>query len=378
MVLNWIELSSHAIGNNIGKFRRRIGDSVVLGAVIKANAYGHGMLEIAEMTQQAGVDWFCVDGLEEGVALRQAGHKLPILIMGYIPLDSLETVVEENLRPVLTCRRSIERLNEIAVGSGDRVAVHLEIETGTYRQGIPETEIQQLAGLIADAEALSLEGLCTHFANIEDTTDHDYAEMQIERFGAAARALKADGHDIPVRHTACSAAGLLFTRTHLDMIRLGISLYGYWPSRETYVASLERGKPSIELLPVMTWKTRIAQLTTVPEGSFIGYGCSYRVTRNSRIALLPVGYHDGYDRELSGIGHVIVKGRRAPVRGRICMNMFMVDVTDIPGVEQEDEVVLLGQQGDEQVTAEHLASWCGTISYEILARIQPAFPRVIV
>jgi len=186
------------------------------------------------------------------------------------------------------------------------------------------------------------------------------------------------GIDVPIRHAACSAATLLFGRTHLDLVRVGISLYGLWPSRETYVSLLERGKPTIELRPALCWKTRVAQVKTVPEGSYVGYGCTYRATRRSQIAVLPVGYHEGYDRGLSGVAHVLLRGRRAPVRGRVCMNLTMVDVTDVPEVELEDEVTLLGRQGGQRVTADDLAGWIGTISYEVVARIRPGLPRILV
>jgi alanine racemase len=179
-------------------------------------------------------------------------------------------------------------------------------------------------------------------------------------------------------HSACSAAALLFTRTHLDLARIGIALYGLWPSKETYVSCLELGKPTLDLRPVMTWKTRVAQLRDVGEGKYIGYGCTYRTTRDSRIALLPVGYYEGYDRGLTGMAHVLIRGRRAPIRGRVCMNMIMADITDIPGVGLQDEAVLLGRQGDEKVTAEQLAEWCSTISYEIVSRINPTLPRVVI
>jgi alanine racemase len=168
----------------------------------------------------------------------------------------------------------------------------------------------------------------------------------------------------------------LFNRTHLDLARVGIALYGLWPSRETYVSCLERGKPSLDLKPVMSWKTRIAQVKDVPEGAYVGYGCAWRATRPTRIAVLPIGYYEGYARELSSLAHVLIHGKRAPVRGRICMNMCMVDVTDIQGARLEDEVVLLGRQGDESVTAEQLAAWAHTISYEIVSRIHPSLPRV--
>ena len=241
-----------------------------------------------------------------------------------------------------------------------------------------ESDLPAIARLVHDAHWLELEGITTHFANIEDTTDHTFAEGQIEAFARVEQTLRQGWGAAPLRHTACSAAAILLTRTHMDLARVGISLYGLWPSRETYVSCLEIGKPALSLHPVMTWKTRVAQVKEVPEGGYVGYGCTFRATRASRIAVLPVGYHEGYDRGLSNCAHVIVRGKRAPVRGRVCMNMTMIDITDVPGVALEDEVVLLGNQGEEVISADQLATWCGTINYEIVSRIHPSLPRVLV
>jgi alanine racemase len=375
-VLSWVEIDAGAIRHNIGQFRDRL-HPAALGAVVKSNGYGHGMLEVAAIARDAGVDWLCVNSIEEATRLRRAGHRAKVLIMGHVALAELEAVIELDLRPVVYNRETIARLDTLARARGVRVPVHLKVETGTWRQGVPEEDLPRIATQFAASPGVLLEGLTTHFANIEDTTDHSFAERQIATFDRAHQRLAALGQAPAVRHAACSAAALLFTRTHLDLARIGVSLYGLWPSRETYVSCLERGKPAPELLPALTWKTRVVQVKQVPEGSFVGYGCTYRTTRPARIAVLPVGYHEGYDRGLSGVAHVLIAGRRAPVRGRVCMNMCMVDVTDIPGVGLEDEVVLLGRQGDERLAAEQLAAWCGTIAYEIVARIHPALPRVV-
>jgi alanine racemase len=376
-LLNWVEVDGEALRWNIRQFRERLGDSIQLAPVVKANAYGHGLLETAGLARADGVEWLCVNSLEEAVHLRQAGHDAKILVMGHVPLEELEAVVEHDLRPVIVNMESLERLDGIAGERGRPVPVHLKVETGTHRQGIAESEIESFAARAGESGALTIEGLTTHFANIEDTTDHGYAEEQFTVFTRVFEKLRAAGLEIPLRHAACSAAALLFTRTHLDLARIGIAFYGLWPSKETYVSCLELGKPTLDLRPVMTWKSRVAQVKTVGEGRFIGYGCTYRTTRESRIALLPVGYSEGYDRGLSGVAHVLIRGRRAPIRGRICMNMCMADVTDIPGVALEDEVVLLGRQGDERLSAEQLADWCGTISYEIVSRINHSLPRIV-
>lgn len=377
-MLHWVELDASALRGNVAEFKRRLGPKTAFGAVVKSNAYGHGMLAAARIVAGAGADWLCVNNAAEGVALRDDGHTLPILVMGYVPLDELDEVVERDLQPVVYNPETVARLSELAVARTADVRVHLKVETGTHRQGVLERDVPDFVRAVDAAAGVTLAGVTTHFANIEDTTSHDFAEEQMAAFARIGEAIHGI-HAVPlVRHAACSAAALLFNRTHLDLARVGISLYGLWPSKETYVSCLERGKPSLDLKPAMTWKTRVAQVKDVPEGGYVGYGCTWRATRPSRIAVLPVGYFEGYDRGLSGIAHVLVRGKRAPVRGRVCMNMCMIDVTDVPGVALEDEVVLLGRQGDERLSAEQLALWCGTISYEIVSRIQAGIPRVVV
>lgn len=376
-MLNWVEIDASALRNNVAEFKRRLAHGPRLGAVVKSNAYGHGMIEVARIAADASADWLCVNNAAEGVALREAGLALPILVMGYVAFDGLDAIVEHRLQPVVYNVETLDRLDAIASARGATVPVHVKIETGTHRQGVLERDIPDFVARIRAAGSLTLAGVTSHFANIEDTTSHEFAETQIAAFSRIADAITSAHPEPFLRHSACSAAVLLFNRTHLDLARVGISLYGLWPSKETYVSCLERGKPSLDLKPVLSWKTRIAQIKQVPEGGYVGYGCAWRTTRPTKIAVLPVGYYEGYDRELSGLAHVLVGGKRAPVRGRICMNMSMVDVTDIPGAALEDEVTLLGRQGDERITAEQLAAWGGTIAYEIVSRIHSSLPRVV-
>lgn len=377
MALNWVEVDAGAIRNNLDAFGRRVGPRVALGAVVKSNAYGHGMLEVARIASDAGATWLCVNNAGEGSALRAAGFGQRILVMGYVPLDELDGLVEADLEPVVYNVESVEALAAASARAGKRTPVHLKAETGTNRQGVPEGRVPEFVARLVAAKSLALAGLTTHFANIEDTTDHAFAESQIAAFKRIDAVVGSIAAAPYLRHVACSAAAALFDRTHLDLVRVGISLYGVWSSKETYVSCLERGKPSLDLRPALTWKTKIAQIKEVPEGAFVGYGCTFRTTRPSRIAVLPVGYYEGYDRGLSGVAHVLIRGKRAPVRGRVCMNMCMVDVTDLPEAGLEDEVVLLGKQGDERVAAEQLATWCGTIPYEVLSRIHPGLPRIV-
>ena len=375
----WLEVSRAAYVHNLRVFRGLVGPTVELAAVVKSNAYGHGAVHIAALAADHGADSFCVHALDEALRLRAAGFSQDVLIMGPVPPSRLEQVVEHDFRVVLFNRESAVRLAELTTAADRDVRVHLKIETGTYRQGVDEDELAGLIEFLAQHPRLVVEGVYTHFANIEDTTRHDYAESQLDRFQHAMRRLAKAGIEPPKRHAACSAATLVFPRTHYDMVRLGISQYGLWSSKETYLSyRLDHPERETVLEPVLSWKTRITQLKTVPSGCFVGYGGTYQTTRATRIAVLPIGYADGYDRRLSNQAYVLIRGQRAPVRGRVCMNLTLVDVTDIPAVELADEVVLLGQQDDQQITADHLADLVGTINYEIVTRINWELPRIVV
>lgn len=375
----WVEISRSAYLHNLRFFRRLLGDGVELSAVVKANAYGHDWRLIAPLALEGGADSFCVHSLEEAVALRQVGIDRDVLIMGHVPLARIAEALRHDFRWVLYNRESAEELGRGAREQGRQVRVHLKLETGTYRQGVDESEIPWFLDFLGRHPEVKLDGVYTHFANIEDTTDHTYAEYQLRRFDELVERIRGAGFKEIVRHTACSAASLVVRQTHFEMVRLGISQYGLWPSKETFLSyKLQHQESSDDTLrPALTWKTRISQVKRVPSGSSIGYGCTYQTTRETRMAVLPIGYSDGYDRRLSNQAHVLVRGCRAPVRGRVCMNLTMIDVTDVPGVELEDEVVVLGRQGDQEVTAEDLAGLVGTIPYEIVARIRGELPRVL-
>lgn len=371
--LVWVELDADAPGRNLGELRRAAGGTPLVCAVVKSNAYGHGLAEMAGLIPAA--DWLGVNSIDEGIALRRLGETRPVLVLGHVPLGRLPEALADDLRLTVYNFETLDALRSCASGRTP-ARLHLKVETGTGRQGIHPDRAGEFASRARSTPGVELEGLSTHFANIEDTLNHSYAESQLEVFG---RVLESFGAERPrVVHTACTAAAILFPETSFDMIRAGIGLYGLWPSRETFLSAGLSGRPVPRLGPVLSWKTRIAQLKEMPSGSYIGYGCSYRTTRPSRIAVLPVGYYDGYDRALGNAAHVLVRGRRAPVVGRVCMNLCMADVTDVPGVSLEDEVVLLGRDGDETVTAETMAAWAGTINYEIVARINPLLPRRIV
>jgi alanine racemase len=376
--LQRIEVSRAALVHNIGEFRRLIGPRRKFLAVVKANAYGHGLREVAGVALENGVDWLGVNSVEEGAALRDAGFASPILILGYVPLGALEEAVARDLRLIVYNRQTVERLAAAARRQGTTATVHVKVESGTRRQGVEVKDIWPFVRNIRRHEELILEGLSSHFANIEDTTKHDYPRLQLEAFRDALRTIHAHGVRVPVKHMSCTASTILFPETDFSMARVGIGLYGQWPSKETYLSCLQKKREPLLLKPVLSWRARIAQVKKIGPDSCVGYGCTYKTTRPTVLAVVPVGYFDGYDRSLSNTAHVLVRGRRAPVRGRVAMDFFMADVTDIPGVRLEDEVTLIGADGKERITADDLAGFAGTISYEILARINPLIPRAIV
>jgi alanine racemase len=373
-----VEIGRSALVHNIREFRRLIGPRRRFLAVVKANAYGHGILEVAGIAVEEGVDWLGVNSVEEGAALRRAGIAVPILVLGYAPLASLEEAVVRDLRLTVYNRETVARLAVLAGKLQKAVRVHVKLETGTWRQGVAAKDLAAFVRDIRKRPGLVVEGLSSHFANIEDTTKHDYPRRQLEVYRSACRGLEASGLRVPLKHMSCTASTILFPEPGFNLARVGIGLYGLWPSKETYLSCLLDRKEPLSLEPVLSWKARIAQIKKVPVGADIGYGCTYRTTRPTVLAVIPIGYFDGYDRGLSNTAHVLVKGRRAPVRGRVAMDFFMADVTDVPGLKLEDDATLLGADGRERISAEDLAAWAGTISYEILARINPLIPRLIV
>lgn len=382
----WVEISRSALASNVRSFRCHVGPATSIMAVVKSNAYGHGLVETAQIADQAGAAWFGVDNVDEGLVLRRAGISKPILVLGYTLDARLADCVTNGLSFVvynISTAKALRRLKLAPFGrhlnkKSKAAFVHLKIETGTSRQGVAGEELRRLVRELKKNPGVVIEGASTHYANIEDTTDSSFAEKQLERYRENLEMLKAEGVDPPWKHTACSAAAILFPETYFNLARLGIAMYGLWPSKETFAVA-KRAKRALELKPVLAWKTVIAQIKRLPKGTPISYGLTERTSRASKVAVLPVGYWDGYDRSgMSQVGQILVRGRRCKVMGRVCMNMCVVDVTDVPGARVEDEVVLLGRQRRETVSAEDLAAKMGTINYEVVTRINPLTTRVVV
>jgi len=377
---NWIEISRSAYRKNLEFFKNRVMPGTDISVVIKANAYGHGMLEIASLADECGIRIFCVHSINEALALRKQGFTQRIVVLGPTIKCFAEAAVKNDIEVVCYNIENLELYEELAKKANKIFNIHLKIETGTNRQGISGSALLAFLDVLKKCEHVKLRAAYSHFANIEDTTDHSYARMQIERFKNEVALIKNAGFSGFDLHFASSAAATIFTKTHFNMIRLGIAQYGLWPSKETYLSYItEFGHGSEHILsPVLSWKTVIGQIKKINAGDYVGYGCSHQMTRESTIAILPIGYSDGYDRHLSNQGYVLIRGKRAPVIGRIAMNLTTVDVTDIPEAEVEDEVVLIGSQGDQIIRAEDIASLEGTINYEVVARLPEHITRIIV
>ena len=379
---SWCEISRKAIESNIDTLRKRITNNVILGVVVKADGFGHGIIPCAREFVAAGADWLIVNFAYEAQRLRQAGTTAPIYICGNVSAPQSDIIAETKARVVVYDRDVILALAAAGTKTGNPVPIHIKIETGTHRQGLPLNQAIELAQFASKLDGILLEGITTHYADIEDTTDHQFAHQQLSLLQNAKKAFQNAGLDVAMVHSANSAATILWPETHGSMVRVGISAYGLWPSRETYATVLQnyatRNNGFIpNLQPVLSWRARVVQVKEVPTGAYIGYGRTFRATHPMKIAILPLGYHEGYDRRLSNLAHVIIKGVRSPVRGRICMNMMMVDVTHIPGVKVGDIATLLGSDGEERVSAEQLASWMGTINYEVVSRINSSQPRFV-
>ncbi len=374
--LIWAEVDLAAIAHNVKELRRLIGDRVQLMVAVKANAYGHGAEAVARAALGSGADQLGVARIEEGIALRQAGITAPILIMGHTTADNASHVMEHRLMPTLYCLDNARAFSEAAVAAHERIAFHIKVDSGMGRLGVPcdalqldlsQRPVEEIAA-ITRLPGLDVQGLFTHFATA-DHGDKTFARRQFSRFQKLLDELALAGVEIPIKHAANSGAIIDLPETHLDMVRAGISLYGLVPSHEV---DLNR----IDLRPALTLKARIIHLKTVPPGTRISYGGTWKSPAATTIATIPVGYGDGYSRLLSNRGHMLVNGKRAPIVGRVCMDLTMLDVGGIGGVKVGDEVVLIGRQEQEEVSADEIAGLLDTINYEVVTTLMARVQRV--
>ena len=379
--LIWAEVDLQAYAHNIKNLRRITRPAARLMAVVKANGYGHGAIEVSREALQNGAEFLGVARINEAIQLREAGLQAPVLIFGYSPPNLAETLIDYDFTQTVYSRETAKALSEHASRKGEKIRIHIKADSGMGRLGlllnglaagdshdIPAQDPIRDVEAIARLPGLELDGIFTHFATA-DSADKTYANRQLERFKDFINQLGRAGIEPPIIHAANSAALIDIPESHLDMVRPGIATYGLYPSEEV-------DQSNVDLKPVMTLKCRIIHLKNVPAGFNISYGITYQTQKSTTIATVPVGYADGFNRLMSSRGHMLLHGQRVPIVGRICMDLTMLDVGALSGVEIEDEVVIFGNQGYESITADELASSLNTINYEIVTSITSRVPRV--
>lgn len=358
-----------AIKQNIRNIKSGLTGGVKFCAVVKADSYGHGSVMVSRAAVQAGADWLAVAIPEEAAELREAGIDAPILVLGPSGRWQWEKAAALDLSMVVVSMDCIESAVAVSKTAGKRMKLHLKADTGMNRVGITTPdEMARMLDAIEAEDSLELEGLMTHFA-AADEADKTYTKMQQERFEAFIDMARKRGFN-PVIHASNSGATLDCPDLAYDMVRVGISMYGCYPSDEV--------NKNVKLAPAMSLHTHISHIKTIQAGDKVSYGCTFTASKTMRIATLPIGYADGFNRLLSNKGEVLICGKRAPVVGRVCMDQTLVDVTDIPKAKLHDEAVCIGRQGGDEITADEFAAHCSTINYEVLCAISPRVPRLYV
>lgn len=371
----WIEIDSRALSKNLSQLRGLLQNGSQLCPIVKANAYGHHLETIVRLLATEGVGLFGVDSIDEAMQVRRLSPTAEIFILGFTTTERLTDVILGKITQTIYDLPTLEKLIELAAQHQSRALINIKLETGLNRQGIASRQLQDLLRTIkANAHWVELRGLSTHFAESENTSNQDFSRQQLANFIYQVENLKTQGIEPPFIHASCSAAFMTLPQSQLTMTRPGIAIYGLWPSDD--VRQMMRLK-GLELTPILSWKTRIAQVKDLVAGDTVGYDRTFRVDRPMRIAVLPVGYYDGYRRHLGNHGYVLINGRKCNIIGNICMNMCMVDVSQIPQIKVGDIVTLLGRDGMNQITAEDLAQLYGTINYEVVTTINPLIPRIV-
>jgi alanine racemase len=367
----WIEIDKRAIKHNYEVFRGIVGKKVKMLGVVKSNAYGHNLIEFSKELEKLGVDFLGVDSAVEGLALRREGMKTPILVLGYTLPEMFQELAQKDISITVSNFEAFDELKKINKTLNRQVKIHVKVDTGMSRHGFTETEIKKVLAEITKNKNLEVEGLFTHFAMAKNPSFPAYTKSQIEKFNIWREAFAKAGLK-PICHAGATAGTLLYKEAHFDMVRIGISLYGIWPSKEAQ--ALYEGK--IKLQPVLTWKTIIAEVKKMPKGTKIGYDCSETLEKDSVIAVLPIGYWHGLPRALSSIGHVLVGGVRCKILGRVCMDIIMIDVTGVKNPKVGDEVIIIGCDGKNEITVDQIATLLDCSSYELVTRINPLIKRI--
>lgn len=370
--LSYIELSKKNLIYNL-KTLKDLAGGVNVVAVIKGNAYGHGQNEIAKILNQH-TEYFQVNSFFELQELRKVTKK-KVLVLGFVQKDDLKAAIKLGCILSVFSIQKLKEINYIASKLNKKQEIHVPVDALLGREGFMLSEFGDFLEEIKKCRNVKFTGLYAHFANIEDTNNFTHAEKQIKKFEEAIKLAEKFGFNKLETHISATSGLMVYEKGKKlnTFVRLGIGLYGLWPSE--HIKYLYKGK--IELKPVLSWKTKIAQVKDLPAGHTIGYGLTYMTYEPTKIAVIPVGYADGYDRGLSNNGEVLISGKRCKILGRVAMNMFVVDVTHLNKAKAEDEVVLIGKQGNEEITAEELAKKIDSINYEVVTRLNPLLPRII-
>jgi alanine racemase len=365
--LRWAEVDLAALADNVRTVRSRMAPGTLLLAVVKANAYGHGAAMVARAAVAAGAEWLAVATLEEASGLREAGISAPVLVMGPLAPGSEARALGLDVRLCVYEPEGLARLAAAADAAGGTARVHLKVDTGMGRLGCPRDEAMILARRVRETPGLELEALWTHFAEADDPASPRTA-AQLQRFLDVVAELAVAGIRPPILHAANSAALLNFPSTQLVLARCGLPLYGY--------SSSQVRVEGLELRPVLAWKARVVAVRDLTAGERVGYGGTFTAASPTRVATISTGYADGYPRALSNRGELLLRGQRVPVVGRVSMDFITVDTSSLPEVALGDEVVIIGRQGDETITADDLATSLDTISWEVLTALGPRVERV--
>ena len=365
----WVEINFDAMGNNLDIIKNKLTPNNKLMAVVKADAYGFGAVEVSRYLMAKGVSALAVSVLSEGIELRRAGISIPIIIFNYIPEDNCDLVLHYNLTPTIYSCSFAQALNQSASRWGKQLDVHINVDTGMSRLGVLSSELDNLLNCLKNYRYLNVSGVYSHFA-VADFNDTTYTQVQHQQFANDVEKVREAGFKNVITHMANSAAILRGIAIERDFVRIGAAMYGFYPDNNMQDLWLKE-----EISPVLTMKTVIAHVKTLPKDVYVSYGCTYKTSKETVVATLPVGYADGYRRALSNKAEVLISGKRAPIIGTVTMDQCMVDVSHIKDVEVGDEVILCGCQGREQITMAEMAGWTDTINYEFSCLINRRVPR---
>lgn len=382
---SWIEISKSNLVYNVKAHYKFLNKGVKLMPVVKSNAYGHGMVLISQiLDKMPEVGFIAVVNLEEALILRKNGIKKPILVLSYYGIGEsnkefkkqIELAIKKDISLMAYDLDKIKLFNLIARELKKKIKIHIKVETGMARVGVPYEEALDFIKQVSKFKNIEIEGLASHFATTEESNQY-FAKFQLNNFKSLLKDLEKKDINIPIRHMAASAAITLSSENHFDAVRLGIAMYGLWPSPENKKI-IKRKHPRFDLKPVLSWKTKVFQIKKLKADVPVGYGCTYRTTKNITMGLLPVGYYEGLDRKFSNRGYVLIRGQKCPIIGTICMNITMVDISKVKNPRVGEEVVLIGRSGKKEIKADQIVLDINTINYELVTRLNSKIYRKIV